>query len=1071
MPAEEGVYDVAIVAVNNPNWSQAVRQPLSFKRTIAERRVQLLVLGQQRPKVEHADDEFKQLVEIDPANPRWYEKFNKLPQLQLAAARLPRLWKGPLGNDCCQTQRHLLGELARLRPNTDSPDVSWQAYWLPVSQPGRPHILEVDYPSDVSQSLGVTIVEPNADGTLMPIALNSGVDCGTELVDSGDPPVWRRHRLVFWPRTTTPLVVMTNGRQRLSAVYGKIRVLSGGERLPQLLPDHAAGGRLLAAYLDRPLLPAIFAADRSLDSWSGRSLDDWWTFYQSGSRLADYLAYAGYNGLMLGVLADGSTIYPSALVSPTPRYDSGAFFATGQDPVRKDVLEMLLRIFDREGLQLIPAVEFAAPLPELEALRRAGGPNAQGLEWIGADGMSRHASSSTERGLAPYYNVLDPRVQQAMLGVLRELTVRYAQHPSFAGLAVRLSADGYAQLPGPEWGLDDATIARFERDARLRVPGDGPQRFVQRSAFLAQEPPRQAWLEWRATQLSKFYQRAYEQLAAIRPDGRLYLAGAGIFSASEPGAELRPALPRRATVEKALLRIGIDARQFDSDRQRIVFLRPSACCHRPRWASRRRNWRWNRQPTSITVSERRPSPAACSSTSRAKRIESFDQKSPFRPSATWLISQFVPSGQQNRRRFAHSIATLDAQAMVDGGWLLPMGEEEALRDLVAAYRSLPPVRFQTVGDRTVAAAAQPVTLRSATQGGQTYLYAVNDAPFGVTLRLHVAASAACRLDELSGERKLEPLRPGADAGLEWQVRLAPYDLVAARLSEPNVRLSNPRVTWPDTVAAVVGSQIRKLGVRAAALGNPPPLEVLTNPGFELSPSSDGPIPDWAATSAGGVSVHLDKANPHAGKHSVRMASTGAVACLVSRPFAPPPTGRISMSVWLRVADAQRQPPLRLALEGKLQGHDYYRFAPIGLVAAGQTPAPIASQWAPYVIEVYDLPLAGLTSLRARFDLMGPGEVWIDDVQIFGLAFSKPEIIELSKLIYLADVKLQNRQIADCLHLLDGYWPRFLEENVPLPPGAVPDTAAVKPPPPEEKPPERTGWLNRMKDMLPESLRY
>ncbi len=104
-------------------------------------------------------------------------------------------------------------------------------------------------------------------------------------------------------------------------------------------------------------------------------------------------------------------------------------------------------------------------------------------------------------------------------------------------------------------------------------------------------------------------------------------------------------------------------------------------------------------------------------------------------------------------------------------------------------------------------------------------------------------------------------------------------------------------------------------------------------------------------------------------------------------------------------------------------------------------------------------------------MMGTGEVWIDDVQIFGLAFSKPELIELSKLITLADVKLQNRQIGDCLHLLDGYWPRFLEENVALPPSAPPDTAASKPAPPEEKPPERTGWLNRMKDMLPESLRF
>ena len=152
--------------------------------------------------------------------------------------------------------------------------------------------------------------------------------------------------------------------------------------------------RLLAAYLDRPLIPENFSANECLDPWSGRSLDDWWTFYEGGTRLVEYLNHAGYNGLMLAVLADGSTIYPSTLLEPTPRYDTGAFFASAQDPVRKDVLEMLLRLFDREDLQLIPTVEFAAPLPELEAIRRAGGPDAEGIEWIGADGTAWCASSA-----------------------------------------------------------------------------------------------------------------------------------------------------------------------------------------------------------------------------------------------------------------------------------------------------------------------------------------------------------------------------------------------------------------------------------------------------------------------------------------------------------------------------------------------------------------------------------------------------------------------------------------------------------------------------------------------------
>ncbi len=292
---------------------------------------------------------------------------------------------------------------------------------------------------------------------------------------------------------------------------------------------------------------------------------------------------------MLGVLADGSTIYPSALLQPTPRYDTGVLFASAQDPVRKDVLEMLLRLFDREDLQLIPMVEFAAPLPELEALRRGGDHAADGIEWIGAEGTSLCNSLPPQRGLAPYYNVLDPRVQQAMLGVLRELISRYARHPSLTGVAVRLSADGYAQLPGPDWGLDDATIARFERDAKLQVPGYGPQRFAQRAAFLGQEPQRRAWLEWRAAQLAKFYRRAYDELAAIRPGSRLYLAGAGMIGGPELDRDLRPSLPHPTTVASALLRVGIDARHYRDEQQRIVLLRPEriAAGRKPRQPRRR----------------------------------------------------------------------------------------------------------------------------------------------------------------------------------------------------------------------------------------------------------------------------------------------------------------------------------------------------------------------------------------------------------------------------------------------------------------------------------------------------
>jgi len=1078
LPNEEGVYDVVLAAVNNPNWSQAVRQPLARKKPIAERRVQLIVLGPQRP-VPAREQEFTPLVEIDPVNPRWSELLSKLPKPRVPG--IGRFLKGPLGNGSVEPYRHSLGDLMRLKPNAESPDVSWEAYSLPIAKTGQPHILEVDYPNDVAQTLGLSIVEPNAAGALMPIGLDSGAEASVDnAVAMGGSPHWQRHRLIFWPRTSAPLLLVTNGRERSAAVYGKIRLLAGGDRLSRLLPERAGQGRLLAAYLDRPLFPANFSANESLDAWSGRSLEDWKTFHEGGSRLVEYLNHAGYNGLMLAVLSDGSTIYPSAVLEPTPRYDTGVFFSSGQDPVRKDVLEMLFRLFDREDLQLIPMVEFASPLPELEAVRRAGGPEAQSIEWIGAEGTSWSAAWPSRHGLLPYYNLLNPRVQDAMLGVLKEVMGRYAQHPSFAGIAVRLSANGYAQLPGPDWGMDDATIAQLQRDTRMQVPGSGAQRFAERAAFLtaAQGAGRRIWLEWRAAQLAKFYRRAGEELAALRPHSRLYLAGAGMLSGPEMDAELRPALSRRMTLAESLLRVGIDPRHYQDERQPVVLLRPERVMPQDSLGSRAVDLAVG-QMEDIDRGFRNlgVSGSLFFHQPREVRIESFDQKSPFKPSYTWLVSQPAPSGEQGRRRFIHSLATLDSQTLIDGGWMLPLGQEDALRNLIATYRHLPAVQFQTVGNRQGENGSQPVAFRVGSQGGRTYLYAANDAPFPTTARVHLEANPTCRVEEISGLREISPLQPDTNSGMYWEVNLDPYDLVAVRFSQPEVTISNPHVAWSGTVDSTLNMRIRKLGARAAALRNPPALDMLSNPGFELPGLSDGQIPEWSVANHEGGTVQLDKTHAHMGNQSIRMTSAGSVVCLVSQPLPAPTTGRLAMSVWLRAADTGQQPPLRLAFQAKLHGRDYYRFTSVGLSpSSDQRVEPIPSEWRPYVFQVSDLPLEGLSTIRVRFDLMGGGDVSIDDVQLYNMAFNQAEFGELSKLICLASVKLQNGQIGDCLQLLDGYWPQFLEENVPLQPNMLPsgvsaETIAAKPRAPEEKPSEQGGLFHRMKSMVPDALRF
>ena len=508
-----------------------------------------------------------------------------------------------------------------MKPNADSPDVSWEAYWLPISQPGRPHILEVEYPSDVPQTLGISILEPNAAGALAPLGVDSGVDNARGGDRLGATPRWQRHRLIFWPRTTTPLLLITNGRDRTPAVYGKIRVLAGGRAAAAALPDRAAANRrLLAAYLDRPLIPENFSADECLDPWSGRSLDDWWTFYEGGTRLVEYLNHAGYNGLMLGVLADGSTIYPSALLQPTPRYDTGAFFASAQDPVRKDVLEMLLRLFDREDLQLIPdgrvrrAAARVGGAPPRRRARRRG----HRVDRRRRDQPVRLAAAAARTG-ALLQRARSARAAgdaRRAAGVGRALrAASVVDRRGRAAVGRRLCPTARPRLGTGR--RDDRPLRAATRSCTC--PATGRSASPQRSAFLAQEPQRRAWLEWRAAQLAKFYRRAYDELAAIRPGSRLYLAGAGMIGGPELERELRPTLPRRTTIAAALLRVGIDARHYRDDQQRIVLLRPERIA--PQTKPRRPRRRPRNRPDGRhrpLLPDRRAPRAVCSSTRRAK---------------------------------------------------------------------------------------------------------------------------------------------------------------------------------------------------------------------------------------------------------------------------------------------------------------------------------------------------------------------------------------------------------------------------------------------------------------------
>ncbi|MDH3719097.1 MAG: family 10 glycosylhydrolase, partial [Planctomycetota bacterium] len=906
----------------------------------------------------------KVIDEINPAEP-WWKKVARIP-------KLPGLASGPLQHGDVQSWEHpQLGTMVRIGAGSSEPEASWTAYPVNISHTGQPHILEVQYPANIPQSMGISILEPNAAGSVLPVGLDFGVYVPPTAADL--EAAIGRHRIVFWPKTRQPVVLITNQRDDVTAVHGKIRVLgpkavavaglnlagSPTTGLPTAMPAGMLDeGRTLAAFMQRPLIPENFSAGEAFDPWSQRSMDDWLTFYDGATRLVQYLKYAGYNSLVLAVSADGSTIYPTQLLEPTPRYDTGIFFASGQDPQRKDVLELLFRLCDREGLRLIPALQFSAPLPELEAVLRRGGPDSVGVEAVGADGVPWSEKYAQPDGASACYNPLHPLVQQAMIAVVRELLDRYRHHPSFDGLAIGTSAHSFAVFPGPAWPSDPRTLQQFSQEAGVTLPPGN-------SRLLLESPLIEKWLDWRAYRLRQFHGRLADEVQRAGLDSKLYLSLSPMLDSPDIQQILRPALPPRAKPIEGLVGIGIKPQFYAQNQaasQRIILLNPESVM--PDNPLERRAVLQQAHSVQELLGELAASGdigVLQSINPTSMRLQSFDQKSPFGPASTHAVlsPHLTPAGRSNRRRVVRALADLDTAHIVSGGPLLPLGQEEQLRDIVIAYRRLPAQRFQTVPGKY-----QPLKIRQLSRERHTYLYLVNDSPWPCACAARIVAPGAVAVEELSGLRQVSQ-----PAGGTWSVSLDSYDFLAVRFSAANVQVADVQVTVPDQVHVQLRRRIQRLVAKAASLDEKRPIEVLENASFE-TPAAAGNVPGWRLIGDPQAAVRTDGQDKHVGQASLQFRGRGAMASLISDPFTAPDTGRIAFTVWLK-ASADFQGPLRLAVGGTHGKQEYYRHGV----------AQPNGNWKLFEFSANDLPLSDMQDLHVRFDMMGAGTVWIDEITV------------------------------------------------------------------------------------------
>jgi len=605
------------------------------------------------------------------------------------------------------------------------------------------------------------------------------------------------------------------------------------------------------------------------------------------------------------------------------------------------------------------------------------------------------------------------------------------------------------------------------------VPGDGETRFAERAKFFA-GVGRKMWLDWRAKKLAEFYRRIQLDIADVSPTAKLYLAGEDLLTSAEVRDALHPRLPFRPKFDDALRQHGIDVARLQQDKS-IVFMRPERFKPVVELAEQAVNLQTrNAKAIDALFQPANPGGSLLFHEAMTLPLPTFDAVSPFGKdrTRTWLASHIPPNGIHNRARFIHSIATLDSQVLVEGGWLLPLGQEAAVQRQLAAYRMLPAAAFKTIAPNTESAQAAPLVVRTRTQGERTYFYLANDSPWPLQAEVEWDIPAGAKLQPFHAA---QPAQLTAREGKQlWSVKLEAYDLLAGFVTAPNAAVHDWKVQFNPAIKIELTELVQQVKSRVNTLRKREPLNVIQNPGFEIG-NAGKPVgwqfPD--PKKVPGVIVDLDTAKPFKGKQSLHMKATGnRVAWIRSQRFAPPTTGRISVLVWARTRDKQKQPPLRIAVD---DGQHYYRFAPLGTETGGANNVveKLSAEWPqrPYLFHVDNLPSEQLDSLMIGFDLMGEGEVWLDDVQVFDLYFFDTELNELIKNAGTANFQLKSNRIGEGERYLEGYWPRFLLEHVPPARMAAAPRNNTRPNPPAVRdasvpPAERHNGLQRYLPKLP-----
>ena len=429
--------------------------------------------------------------------------------------------------------------------------------------------------------------------------------------------------------------------------------------------------------------------------------------------------------------------------------------------------------------------------------------------------------------------------------------------------------------------------------------------------------------------------------------------------------------------------------------------------------------------------------------------------------------QRAESGQVvEHPQLAEVIKSRDSLRLLEGDWQA-MAFERDTAGLFQANGRLADHHFNDVPHATFGnLESLPLAVRQGQADQKLYFYLANASPWRLRVRMQLpegaSGQAAKNIKSLSKDKF--SLASNADGGKVLSIDLGPYGLIGGSTSEL-ATIESYTFEYLDDVASDMRKRVFALQVKLQQAQQAGALRILSNPKFLASESetaSRGPIDGWeigqqaptrfqlfhsAGNQKNNVQQQVAKQASESADANERQLEThlqvrsfaDEVTWIRSHPITPTETGRLSISVWLRLnqnsnakAEAGKVPEVRMAIDGQTLTDDYYRFGVVAREPADSLKT-LGTHWKRFAVHFEDLPCS-LIDLRIGFDIVGEGVVEIGQVELFDRWFDNGDAKKITQLLASADAMLRHpAQFDRCRRLLAEPWAVFLDDYFLLKP--------------------------------------